>query len=84
LSAFGEQVQDLRKVFQMGDSNFVAADGINIDIPAGTITALVGPSGSGVGLASTPQHHIHFMKCMEANVGLTILLQIKRSPLLHN
>eukprot|EP00884_Botryococcus_braunii_P007501 jgi/Botrbrau1/16752/Bobra.0269s0001.2 len=40
-------VQDLRKTFDDGRSEFVAADGINVDIPPGTITALLGPSGSG-------------------------------------
>lgn len=50
-------MQDLRKVFNDGKSEFVAADGINVDIPPGTITALLGPSGSGIALALPSPYH---------------------------
>ena len=41
------QVQDLTKVYTTRKGTFLAADQISLDIPAGKMTALLGPSGSG-------------------------------------
>ncbi len=41
------QVQDLSKVYTTRKGSFLAADNISLDIPAGKMTALLGPSGSG-------------------------------------
>ena len=41
------QVQDLSKVYTIRKGSFLAADDISLDIPAGKMTALLGPSGSG-------------------------------------
>ncbi len=40
-------VRDLHKSFVTIDTAVVAADGIDLTIPAGSVTALTGPSGSG-------------------------------------
>ncbi len=40
-------IRDLRKSFVTLDTTVVAADGITLQIPAGSVTALTGPSGSG-------------------------------------
>ena len=40
-------IKDLRKSFVTLDSTVVAADGIDLHINAGSVTALTGPSGSG-------------------------------------
>ena len=42
------QVQDLSKVYTTRKGSFVAAENISLDIPAGKMTALLGPSGSGM------------------------------------
>jgi len=42
------QIMDVRKVFNMGKpSEFVAIDGVSLDIDFGKVTVLQGPSGSG-------------------------------------
>ena len=41
------QVQGLEKVYTTRKGSFLAADNISLDIPAGKMTALLGPSGSG-------------------------------------
>jgi ABC-type lipoprotein export system ATPase subunit len=41
------RVRDLRKTFAAVDATVTALDGVDVDIPRGTITALIGPSGSG-------------------------------------
>jgi putative ABC transport system ATP-binding protein len=41
------QIQQLRKVFTMGKQKVIALAGIDIDIPAGSFTVIMGPSGSG-------------------------------------
>ena len=41
------QVENMRKVYTTRKGSFVAADDISLEIPAGKMTALVGPSGSG-------------------------------------
>lgn len=37
----------MRKVYQTKEGLFTAANGIDLHIPAGKMTALLGPSGSG-------------------------------------
>jgi ABC-type multidrug transport system ATPase subunit len=41
------QVENLSKVYTTRKGSFVAADDISLEIPAGKMTALLGPSGSG-------------------------------------
>ena len=40
-------LRDVRKVHGHGDGSVVALDGINIGLPRGSFTAVMGPSGSG-------------------------------------
>jgi putative ABC transport system ATP-binding protein len=40
-------LRDVRKVYGKGEGSVVALDGIDLDIPAGSFTAVMGPSGSG-------------------------------------
>jgi putative ABC transport system ATP-binding protein len=40
-------LRDVRKVYGQGDGDVVALDGVSIDIPRGSFTAIMGPSGSG-------------------------------------
>jgi putative ABC transport system ATP-binding protein len=40
-------LRDVRKVHGQGDGAVVALDGINVDLPTGSFTAIMGPSGSG-------------------------------------
>ncbi len=39
--------RDLRKIFVMGRQRVAALDGVNIEIPEGSLTVIMGPSGSG-------------------------------------
>ena len=41
------QTRDLRKIYQMGDTEVRALDGIDLDIPQGSFCVVMGPSGSG-------------------------------------
>lgn len=41
------QVTDLKKHFQMGGNTVRALDGVSLEIPAHTLTVVMGPSGSG-------------------------------------
>src|SRR5688572_15894447 len=41
------QVKSLRKMFQSGDEEVPAVDGITFTVPTGTFAAIVGKSGSG-------------------------------------
>lgn len=42
------ELRDIRKVFNAGRPNeYVALDGVTLDIATGKVTALIGPSGSG-------------------------------------
>ncbi|HNR29356.1 MAG TPA: ABC transporter ATP-binding protein [Candidatus Hydrogenedentes bacterium] len=41
------QVEDLRKIYEMGDTEVRALDGVSFDIPRGAFIAVMGPSGSG-------------------------------------
>lgn len=39
--------EQLRKIYQAGENQVVALDGIDLSIPQGSFTAITGPSGSG-------------------------------------
>lgn len=41
------RIRNLKKVFHMGEQNVLALGGIDLDIPAGSFTVIMGPSGSG-------------------------------------
>ncbi len=41
------EFQDVRKIYQMGDEEIHALDGINLTINKGSFTSIMGPSGSG-------------------------------------
>ena len=51
-------IRGLRKVYQMGDENIHALDGVDLDFPPGEFVAILGPSGSG---KSTLMHILGFM-----------------------
>ena len=40
-------VQNLYKIFKMGDQEVHALNGVNLEIPSGSFTVIMGPSGSG-------------------------------------
>ena len=40
-------IQGLKKVYEMGDQNVHALDGVDLEIPVGAFTVIMGPSGSG-------------------------------------
>jgi len=40
-------IRDLRKIYQMGDAEVRALDGVNLDVERGEYLAIMGPSGSG-------------------------------------
>jgi putative ABC transport system ATP-binding protein len=40
-------LRDVRKVYGRGDGAVVALDGVNVQLPLGSFTAVMGPSGSG-------------------------------------
>ena len=40
-------VNSLSKIYEMGDEQVIALDGINLDVPEGDYVAIMGPSGSG-------------------------------------
>ncbi len=44
---FAVELQDLRKVYPMGDTEVVALDNVNLQIEKGSFTVVMGPSGSG-------------------------------------
>lgn len=41
------EFRDVRKIYQMGETQVCAADGLNFDIDEGELACIVGPSGSG-------------------------------------
>lgn len=41
------EFRDVRKIYQMGETQVCAADGLNFDIEQGELACIVGPSGSG-------------------------------------
>ena len=47
LAAPAIALRDVRKVYGKGDAEVVALDGVDVDIPQGSFTAIMGPSGSG-------------------------------------
>ncbi len=44
---FAIEIEALRKVYPMGDTEVVALDGVNLQIEKGSFTVVMGPSGSG-------------------------------------
>jgi len=40
-------IRDLRRIYQMGDAEVRALDGVNLDVERGEYLAIMGPSGSG-------------------------------------
>ena len=40
-------VHSLSKIYEMGEEQVIALDGINLDVPEGDYVAIMGPSGSG-------------------------------------
>src|SRR3954463_2888020 len=40
-------LRDVRKVHGQGEGSVVALDGISVELPPGSFTAIMGPSGSG-------------------------------------
>ena len=40
------EFRDVRKIYQMGETQVCAADGLNFDIEQGELACIVGPSGS--------------------------------------
>jgi len=41
------EIRDLRKVYEMGDTQVRALDGVSVDVERGDFLAIMGPSGSG-------------------------------------
>ncbi len=41
------EVKDLRKIYQMGETQVKALDGVSLEVPQGAFVVLMGPSGSG-------------------------------------
>jgi putative ABC transport system ATP-binding protein len=41
------QIRDLRRIYQMGDNEVRALDGVSLDVQVGEFVAVMGPSGSG-------------------------------------
>lgn len=41
------KVKDIRKIYQMGELEIKAADGVNFSVKQGSFTVIVGPSGAG-------------------------------------
>lgn len=41
------EIRDLRKVYEMGDTQVRALDGVSVDVDRGDFLAIMGPSGSG-------------------------------------
>ena len=44
---FAIDIEGLRKVYPMGDTEVIALDGVNLQIAKGSFTVVMGPSGSG-------------------------------------
>ncbi|MCX4671073.1 ABC transporter ATP-binding protein [Streptomyces sp. NBC_01381] len=47
MSPTGLTLEDITLTYPDGEGRLTALDGVGIDVPAGTLTAVVGPSGSG-------------------------------------
>jgi putative ABC transport system ATP-binding protein len=41
------EMQNIKKVYKMGDSDVAALDGVSLNVGEGEFTAIIGPSGSG-------------------------------------
>ncbi|MBI1318873.1 MAG: ATP-binding cassette domain-containing protein [Candidatus Hydrogenedens sp.] len=63
------RVENLHKVYRMGDAEVRALDGVNLEIEQGTYAAIMGPSGSGkttfldiLGCLSRPTKGTYYLK----------------------
>jgi len=68
------RVENMHKVYRMGDAEVRALDGVNLEIHQGTYVAIMGPSGSGkttfldiLGCLSRPTQGTYYLKGQPVN-----------------